>query len=369
MFDTIYKRTSTGAVQTWTIEVQDNKYRTISGQIDGKKTTSSWTDCFGKNTGKANATTDAEQAQAQAEAKFTKQLEKHYHRDLANVDEAKFVKAMLAHKYGEYETDFNDCYSQGKLDGMRCLVTRDGMFSRGGKPINSAPHIFEALKSVFIEDPDFVFDGELYASHLRNDFEKLISLAKKSKPKPEDLVESEQHLQYWMYDIAAGVEGNANFVSRNALLRQIVRAQDKSCLVFTPTEKVRDQEHMDELYAGYLADGQEGQMLRKGDSLYEGKRSKNLLKRKEFIDEEFTIIELTEGIGNYKGFIKSVKLRTKDGKEFSSGIKGNQEYLLELMSKTLAPNSEATVRYQNLTAAGIPRFPVVYHIWDGKRDV
>jgi hypothetical protein len=39
------------------------------------------------------------------------------------------------------------------------------------------------------------------------------------------------------------------------------------------------------------------------------------------------------------------------------------------MSKELEPNSEATVRFQNLTSDGIPRFPVVYHIWDGKRNV
>ncbi len=67
--------------------------------------------------------------------------------------------------------------------------------------------------------------------------------------------------------------------------------------------------------------------------------------------------------------IKSLTLRNSNGKEFNSGIKGNQEYLLELMSTKLVPGSEATVRFQNLTADGIPRFPVVYHIWDGKRDV
>ena len=78
MFDTIYKRTSAGKIQQWTIEVKDNKFRTVSGQIDGKKTTSSWTECFGKNIGKANETTPRLQAMFEAEAKHTKQLEKHY---------------------------------------------------------------------------------------------------------------------------------------------------------------------------------------------------------------------------------------------------------------------------------------------------
>jgi ATP-dependent DNA ligase len=366
MFDTIYKKTATGATQQWTIEVEGNKLRSISGQVGGKLTTASWTECFGKNTGKANETSDEEQAIAEATAKFTKQLEKHYHRDIKNIGASKFVKAMLAHKYGAYPTDFNDCYSQPKLDGMRCLVSKDGMFSRGGKPIVSAPHIMEALKKHFELDPGLIFDGELYASHLRDDFEKLISLAKKSKPTVENLVESAENLEYWIYDI---VSDTIPFVERLEIIKRQMGWFNDTRLVVTPTVKVTNQEQMDELYAGYLADGQEGQMLRKGNSLYEDKRSKNLLKRKEFVDEEFTIVSLNEGQGNYTGYIKSLTLRNKDGKEFNSGIKGNQEYLLKLMSKELEPNSEATVRFQNLTSDGIPRFPVVYHIWDGKRNV
>jgi len=43
--DTIYKKTKTGATQEWTIEVVGNKYRTISGQTDGKKIVNEWTIC------------------------------------------------------------------------------------------------------------------------------------------------------------------------------------------------------------------------------------------------------------------------------------------------------------------------------------
>ena len=128
--------------------------------------------------------------------------------------------------------------------------------------------------------------------------------------------------------------------------------------------------NMDELYAGYLADGMEGQMLRRGDSLYEGKRSKNLLKRKEFIDEEFVITSVNEGQGNWQGFAKSVSYIMPSGKTFDAGIKGNQAYCKALLAKAgKLVGSEATVRYQNLTSDGIPRFPVTYHIWEGRRDV
>ena len=35
----LYARTSTGAIQVWMIQILGDKYRTISGQSDGKKAT------------------------------------------------------------------------------------------------------------------------------------------------------------------------------------------------------------------------------------------------------------------------------------------------------------------------------------------
>ena len=37
---TLYKRTVNGKIAEWTIETEDNCYRTISGYTDGVKTTS-----------------------------------------------------------------------------------------------------------------------------------------------------------------------------------------------------------------------------------------------------------------------------------------------------------------------------------------
>jgi hypothetical protein len=53
-FPKLYKKTATGATQTWEIEVLDNKFRTYSGQVDGIITISEWTYCAGKNIGKKN---------------------------------------------------------------------------------------------------------------------------------------------------------------------------------------------------------------------------------------------------------------------------------------------------------------------------
>ena len=52
-----------------------------------------------------------------------------------------------------------------------------------------------------------------------------------------------------------------------------------------------------------LEAGYEGQMIRK-DAPYECKRSKNLLKRKEFITEEFKVVKVVEGQGAWTGYVK-----------------------------------------------------------------
>lgn len=362
-FDTIYKRTNGGKIQEWTIEVQDNKFRTISGQTDGKKVTSEWTEVQGKNVGRSNETTAAHQAMKEAESKFKKQLEKHYHLDIKDCDQAKFVKVMLAHKYEKFDGVY-PAWSQPKLDGIRCVVNKDGMWTRGGKPILSAPHVHEALRPTFDVEPDLVFDGELYAHKLKDNFNKIISLAKKAKPKPEEIAESAEHLEYWMYDI---VSSPKEFVARTVDLEAIVKSLGQDCLVYTPTEPVYDQEELDALYGEYLNDGMEGQMIRKGDSLYENKRSKFLLKRKEFVDEEFEIISLNEGKGNYSGMIKSVTL-TDGTVTFDSGIKGAQDFLKDLMDKAAGfVGKQATVRFQNKTPDNIPRFPVVYVLHEEER--
>jgi DNA ligase 1 len=364
-FGLLYKRTNVGKVQQWTIQVQGNKFRTISGQKDGAQTASNWTECKGKNVGKSNATTGEEQALKEAEAKFKKQLDKGYDQDIANIDEKKFVKPMLARKYEDFfENDFTNVYSQPKLDGMRCLVTKDGMFSRAGKPILAVPHVISALHHLFDMYPEIVFDGELYTDKLKDDFNKIISLAKKTKPTPADIAESANNLEYWVYDIVT----DDIFTTRFNRLSQML--QGIPGIVIVPTQPATNQTELDELYQGYRDERMEGQMVRDGNSLYKHKRTKNLLKRKDFQDDEFTIVSLNEGKGNAAGMMKSATLATADGIHFKAGINGDDDYLKSLMvNPAQYVGSEAKVKFQELTPDGKPRFGKVISIYNGKRDV
>lgn len=356
----LYSRTETGAVQVWIAEVQGDKTRTISGQIDGKRTVSEWTICSGKNLGRKNETTGEQQALLEAKAKWKKKLEAGYRESQDDIDQRSFVEPMLAKSYDDYLEEIRyPLYSQPKYDGIRCVVTSTSMKSRSGKPITSAPHIQSALTDLFAKFPNLVLDGELYCDKFANDFNKICSLVKRTKPTPDDLLESSTSIQYWVYDVA---DAALTFSERSRWLAD--NLPEHSAIRVVPTEKVEDVARLDELYEKYMADGYEGQMVR-ADTRYEFKRSKNLLKRKEFRDEEFTILAVIEGEGNKTGMAASMLFKNAAGTEFNSNVKGDRDYLRCLLAnKSDLLGKAATVKYFNLTPDGIPRFPYVIAIRD-----
>ena len=83
---TLFSRTSTGAVQQWTVQIDGNKFRVESGQTDGKKVLSEWTVCEPKNVGRANATTAEEQAVCEAQSKWDKKVKLGYTTDVSKID-------------------------------------------------------------------------------------------------------------------------------------------------------------------------------------------------------------------------------------------------------------------------------------------
>jgi DNA ligase-1 len=356
---TIYKKTKTGATQEWTIEVVDNKYRTHSGQVGGAITTNEWTVVYGKNVGKANGTTDSEQALKEAEAKRTKKLESGYFEDVNNINEKQYFEPMLAAKWEDYKDKIQyPIFSQPKLDGIRCIVTKDGMFSRNGKPIISAPHIRTALDKLFKHEPDLILDGELYADKFANDFNKIVSLVKKTKPTEADLKESSKNIEYHVYDVPSVDE---TFNGRWRELDELA-LDFPNCVKKVETHIITEEFYITDWYENYIERGYEGQMLRM-NSKYENKRSKSLLKHKSFVDEEYTILDIVEGEGNRTGTAGYMVFETVEGKRFKSNVKGTWEETAEMLkSKKELIGKQATIKYFNLTPDGIPRFPFVINI-------
>jgi len=360
--DTIYKKTKTGATQEWTIEVVGNKYRTHSGQVGGIITTNEWTIVYGKNTGKLNETTDSEQCMKEAVAKRTKKLESGYFENIKHINKTQYFEPMLASKWEDSKDKITyPIFSQPKLDGIRCIVTKDGMFSRNGKPIISAPHIRQSLSEVFEVYPELILDGELYADKFANDFNKIVSLVKKTKPTDADLKESKKNIQYWIYDLP---DNGIQFGDRCDRLHDLFEnynAFNKYCVEVETTLCMSEDDVID-LYEDYVDAGFEGQMLRLNKA-YENKRSKSLMKHKSFIDEEYTILDIVEGEGNRTGTAGYMVFETENGDRFKSNVKGTWEETAEMLkNKKKLIGKEATIKYFNLTPAGIPRFPYVTNI-------
>lgn len=368
-YPTLFKRDTKGRLRQWYMQQNGPQHRSVAGLVDGKQTESGWFQAIATNVGKANERDPVIQAEFDIEAEYKKkkgqswsevspddQPEKH--------DLDKRFEPMLAHKYPDHKDKIKfPVYCQPKLDGIRCIARADGLWTRTGKKIHATPHIFEALSPLFEANAGLVFDGELYNHHLKADFNKITSLVKKAKPTEADLAESKRLIQYHIYDGIQFGNTNRSFASRQEsvvdLIESLFDDQADEVLVLVPTVCVANAQDLDVWYADWLQDGYEGQMVRINEA-YEHKRSRFLLKRKEFEDEECTITGITEGDGNWAGYAKSIDLVRDNGTRFSAGLRGGRTVALEVLTnKDKYINKRATVRYQNLTPDGVPRFPIV----------
>lgn len=374
----LYKTDSKGKTRVWFIEYTDTAYRTHSGVFNGKLVISGWQYPEQKNVGKANETSVSEQVLSEVTALVEKRsYQGKYHAELDDISKgAKFLEPMLAQKYDpkKFPIPVAGYLSQPKLDGVRCLVLRSGeMQSRQGKPILSAPHVAFQLHEWFETHPEVVaLDGELYNHELKHDFERIISLARKTKPTGDDLALSAEQLQFHVYDVITETPlpyfGTQGGVSRVSIIDEI---EGKFFSVKTvPSTLLFTEEELESKLAEYIEAGYEGQMLRDRTAPYEHRRSKSLLKHKTFVDEEVEILELLEGQGNWSGVAKAAVIKRSTGVVQQSGMRGSFDYAAYLLeNKDSYVNTKATCRAMGETVDGKLRFPVITYFWGGERDL
>ena len=281
-------------------------------------------------------------------------------------------KPMLAQNVGDYSRIKDDdwpLYVQPKLDGVRCLIQTEydpvykagviKAYSRTGKEWKNIDHILEELIPFFGEYPNVILDGELYNHKLKNDFEKIISLVRKTKPTDEDRLESAEKVQFHCYDI---INEDWTFEDRN-LFRQhnLGYYGDYHCdsviavshaLVFN-TEEVEAQHEDLTINGGY-----EGSILRKNEK-YECKRSWTLMKVKDFHDSEAKIIDWVEGKGKRVGTIGKFVAVDADGNRFGMPVMDKFKYLQDHFVEMQGwVGKMATFTYFERTKAGSYRHPL-----------
>jgi hypothetical protein len=381
----LYKENTNGSIQVWWGETSGSKFRTHSGKKDGKIVISKWTECLPKNVGKKNETTGEQQAELELKSLYDKKLRGKYVNDIALLANAnnKFVSPMLANKYNNNRNPKDDIknqnlvlnnienkkiYSQPKLDGIRAIISKNGIFSRTGTEIVAVPHIYKAFEKIFAAHPTLMFDGELYNHDLKSNFNEIVSLVRKTKPSEQDLIDSETYIQFHYYDLVSKDKFIDRFLYGKLIINKF--CTNKSVVKIVQTDIIKSQDQLDELYESYLSDGFEGQMIRTNSSGYENKRSKQLLKRKESLDEEFKIVDILEGIGNRAGTAGRILCAKKNGVTFEANLRGTFEYMTEVLQNSKKYiNGEATVRYYGLTPDGKPRFGVVLALFEKKRNI
>ena len=275
------------------------------------------------------------------------------------------VKPMLAHKVNKNRIDFSEkVFIQPKLDGVRCIFTKDGAYSRTGKQFHNLRHIELRLKGFFKLNPDIQLDGELYNHALRNDFEQIISLVRKQKPTDEDRRNAQHLIQYHVYDmIAEGLsyEDRLNWLMSNKVLWW------SNVVVPVETHRVNKYEEAANMhYDGFLKQGYEGSILRLNGP-YEQKRSYNLQKFKDFSDDEATIVGYEAGKGKFTGLIGKFLMIDDNGIEFGCPIgKGynydDRRFILNNIHDYMG--KRATFTYFERTKAGSYRHPLYKTIRD-----
>jgi ATP-dependent DNA ligase len=354
---TLYQKDSNDNVRVWFCESENDKFRTFSGVKTGSIVMSEWTTVKEKNIGKKNYRSANDQALEEIKALYKKKLEHDYYESEEDISKgSKFFAPMLASKFEKWDFIDGPVLSQPKLDGIRCIAKKDGLWSRQGKKITSLTHIEKALAPIFNEQPDAVLDGEAYSHSNHDNFNEIVSIVRKQNPSNSDREKARKYIQFHCYDIVS----EAPFKQRYMDVAHMLQFADP-CIQIVETSWAHCQEELDSLYSTYLQNNYEGQMVRLTDGGYESdKRSKYLRKRKEFQTEEFELIAVEEGKGNWQGFCKTVTVKLADGKLNDSGVRGNQEFLRNILqNKDKYIGGQVTVRYFGYTVDGQLRFPVV----------
>lgn len=364
-FPPLYSLNSDGSLQVWRISVRGTTIVREYGRVGGAVQVTEDTVRSGKNAGRANATTAAEQALREAQSAWEKKQKSGYHTNskaaaAGQVSAAHVsggIEPMLAHKWSDHSHKIvYPAFMQPKLDGIRCIAMiqhgKCTLWTRTRKPIKSVPHVVSALEQAF-PTGTVTLDGELYNHALRDRFEEIVSLVRKDKPDPRCSA-----VQYHVYD---AVRPGETFERRwEWLCAHAHRLREPGIgfheIELVPTVQVDAPEAVILLFTEWRAGGYEGAMIR-NNAEYEHKRSYNIQKIKEFDDAEYPIVGVERGRGRMSEC--AVFVCSAPAGEFRCKMEGSLDALKAYLDK---PNRVIgkllTVRYQGLTNGGMPRFPV-----------
>ena len=268
-----------------------------------------------------------------------------------SIKQGKF--AMLAFAQQKKAINWNQTmFLQPKLDGVRCIFTKQGAYSRSGKKFKNVQHLRRELKPFFAAHPTVVLDGELYNHDFKDNFNKIISIVR-----TQHATKDQTLIQFHCYDYVQ-TTNNHSFDWRNSRISQAIKAYGLNYTKPVATIKVSNMglaviNNNKNLKAGY-----EGSILRT-NLPYENKRSNNLLKFKAFEDTEATITGYVEGKGKRSGTIGKFLAVDSNGVTFGMPVMAKYDIMRDMLTNADSYIGKvATFTFFQRTPAGSYRHPL-----------
>ena len=241
---------------------------------------------------------------------------------------------LLAHRWEDQ--DPTGWWMSEKLDGVRAYWDGKRFISRLGNPFLAPDWFVEGL-------PDFPLDGELFGG--RGRFQQTVSVARRA-----DGGQAWRSLNFVIFD-APGLE--SSFEDRIAHLEDHFGAKPWELAEVLAHRQCEGVDDLRSELARIEGLGGEGVMLRRPGSRYVAGRSTTLLKVKSFFDTEARVVGHQAGAGRHKGRLGALLVELANGTPFKVGTG-----LSDAQRESPPDIGEiVTVRYQELTQAGVPRFP------------
>jgi len=271
---------------------------------------------------------------------------KHFHKPNSfNVSKG----VLLASVY-DNSIDPTGYFASEKFDGVRAIWTGSKLVSRTNKPIN-APQWFlnDFPKGIAL-------DGELYIK--RCAFQETTSIVLKKVPIDDEW----KCIKFVSFDIPSD---SSIFKARFENLKKLIKKLKSKHITLAEHTEIKSKEHMRKMYKNIVEKNGEGLMLRKPNSIYVQKRSKNLLKVKPTDDSEAIITDMIEGKGKDKGrmgalvvkLYKDPKITFKIGTGFDDKQRQNMWDSRKDMIGTIV-----SFGFKGLTDSGKPRHPAFIRI-------
>lgn len=347
----LYIKDNRGVMREWAISCADDKIIIRYGQIGGAMQYQT----EHVDAGKASRTHE-EQMMSRMASRIGKQRDKGYTPWKAEAEKADrpvnqlgLPKPMLAHPIAKVkDINYEGAVTQPKFDGNRCLIYNDGgeikAYSRNGKQITAIEHILQEIRI----PPWVIMDGELYAHGFN--LQKIVSWIKRKQP-------NTMRIHYHWYDVVAP---DLTYNERSALIGTLPTG-DYVQPVYG--DSIASYEDVLTNFRRYRRDGYEGAILRWGDTGYEdGKRSKSLVKIKEWHDDEFIVLDVIPSREGWGILICELQDKTGTFRVSAPGDMYQKEWALK--NKDQFIGRHVTVEYANLTTDGIPFHPVAINYRD-----